>query len=79
MVLVTPPPMAVIVMGYVPVFVDDETDRLKCTEPDPGAAMLAGLKLVVMPDGTPVAENEIAALNEPESVTVTVEYPLWPQ
>lgn len=78
-VLVTPPPMAVIVMGYVPVFVDVETVRLKCAEPEPGAAMGFGLKLNVTPDGTPVAESATAELNEPESVVVTTAYPLWPQ
>jgi hypothetical protein len=65
-------------MGYVPVGAVFETVRLKCAEPEPGAAMEAGLKLVVTPDGTPVAESEIAALNEPESAVVTVAYPLWP-
>jgi hypothetical protein len=77
-VFVTPPPVPVIVMGYVPVGAAFETVRLKCAVPDPGAAIEAGLKLVVTPDGTPVAESATAALNEPESVVVTTAYPLWP-
>jgi len=75
---VTPPPVPVIVMGYVPVFAERETVRLKCAVPEPGAAIDAGLKLVVTPEGTPDAESAIAELKLPLSAVVTVAYPLWP-
>ena len=77
-VFVTPPPVPVIVMGYVPVVAVLETVRLKCAVPEPGAAIEAGLKLAVTPEGSAECDREIAALNEPEVVVVTVAYPLWP-
>jgi hypothetical protein len=77
-VFVTPPPVPVIVMGYVPVLAVFETVRLKCELPEPGAAMGFGLKLAVTPEGSVEYDSEIAALNEPEVVVVTVAYPLWP-
>lgn len=43
--------------------------------PEPGAGMLAGLKLAVTPTGRPVAEREIAASNLPEIALVMVELP----
>jgi hypothetical protein len=52
---------------------------MKSDEPEPGAAMEAGLKVVVTPDGTPVAENAIAESKPPETVVVTTAYPLWPR
>lgn len=69
--LVTPPPVAVMVMGYVPMGAVRETERLKSEVPDPGAAIEAGLKLEVTPDGTPVADSVTAALKPPETETVT--------
>jgi hypothetical protein len=44
-------------------------------DPDPGAAMLVGLKLAVTPVGRPLADNEIAALKPPEIAAVTVDCP----
>ncbi len=38
----------------------------------------AGLKLVLTPVGTPVAESETTPLNPPDAVTVTTAYPLKP-
>ncbi len=78
MVFVTPPPVPVIVMGYVPVLAVLETVSVKCDVPEPGAAMGFGLKLAVTPEGNVEYDSEIAALNEPEVVVVTVAYPLWP-
>jgi hypothetical protein len=50
------------------------TVRLKSVVPEPVTEV--GLKLVVTPDGTPVAENVTAESNPPEAVTVTTAYPL---
>lgn len=46
--------------------------------PEPGAAMDAGLKLTVTPDGCPLALKEMAESKPPETDVVTVAYPLWP-
>lgn len=43
-----------------------------CALPEPGAAIDAGLKLTVTPEGCPLALNEIAELNPPETDVVTV-------
>jgi len=59
------------VMGYVPLVALPATDRLKSVDPEPGAPIEAGVKLDVTPDGTPVAENEIAELKPPDTVVVT--------
>jgi hypothetical protein len=76
--LVTPPPVPVMVMGYVPVGAFLETVKVKSDEPEPGAPMEVGLKLPVTPDGMPVAEKEIAESNPPETLVVTTAYPLCP-
>ena len=62
----------------MPVAALRETVKLKSTVPDPGAARDDGLKLEVTPEGTPVAEKETAELNPPETLVVTVAYPLCP-
>ena len=77
-VCVTPPPVAVIVIGYVPVGAVLATVRVKSEVPEPGAAIVAGLKLPVTPDGTPVADKVTAESKPPETVVVTTAYPLWP-
>jgi hypothetical protein len=66
------------VIGKVPVAALLATVRLKSVVPDPGAAMDAGVKLEVTPDGTPVAEKETAELKPPLTLTVTTAYPLCP-
>ena len=48
-----------------------ETVRMNSDEPEPGAAMEAGLKLYVTPDGTPVADREIAESKPPDTVVET--------
>jgi hypothetical protein len=47
-------------------------------EPDPGAAIEAGLKLTVTPLGAPDAVRVTAELNPPEIAVVMVEVPLPP-
>ncbi len=43
--------------------------------PAPGAAIVAGLKLTVVPVGAPAAERVIEALKPPLMVVVRVELP----
>jgi hypothetical protein len=62
----------------VPVGAFLETVNVKSDVPEPGAPMDVGLKLPVTPDGMPVAENEIAESNPPETLVVTTAYPLCP-
>lgn len=78
MVFVTPPPVPVIVMGYVPVGAVRETVSVKSTVPDPGAAMGFLLKVAVTPVGSAEFDSVIAESNEPVVAVVTVAYPLWP-
>jgi len=66
------------VIVLVPVGAFLATVRVKSDVPDPGAAIVAGLKLPVTPDGIPDADKVTGALNPPETVVVTTPYPLWP-
>ena len=43
--------------------------------PAPGAGIVCGLKLTVVPEGTPEADRLIALLNPPLIVVVIVEVP----
>lgn len=43
--------------------------------PEPGAGMVAGLKLTVVPEGAPVADKLIELLNPPLIAVVIVEVP----
>lgn len=72
------PPVPVTVMVYVPVAVVEATAMLIAELPDPGAAIVAGLKLTVTPVGWPLAVNPIAELNPPETAVVIVDAPLPP-
>ena len=56
----------------------DATVIVAVDEPEPGAAMDVGLKVRVIPDGTPDAERATAELKPPETVVVTVDDPLLP-
>ena len=56
-----------------------DTDVLKSVVPEPGAAIEAGVKLTVTPEGAPLAVKLIAELKPPETVVVTIAYPLWPR
>ena len=46
--------------------------------PEPGAGMVAGLNVTVVPLGTPEAESAIAALNPPLTDVVIVDVPWLP-
>jgi hypothetical protein len=50
---VTPPPLPVMVMEYVPAVALLLTVKVRVEDPDPGAAMLDGLKFALTPDGSP--------------------------
>jgi hypothetical protein len=77
-VCVMPPPIPVMVIGYVPVTGFEATVRVTPEEPEPGAAIDAGLKPTVTPEGWPDADRAIAALKPPEMVAVTVDEPPLP-
>src|SRR5579871_762454 len=77
-VWVTPPPVPVTVMLYVPVAVVDATVMVMVELPDPGAAIEVGLKPTVTPEGWPLADNEMAELNPPDTVVEMLEVPLLP-
>src|SRR5215472_5177827 len=48
-------------------------------EPEPDAASGSGLKLTVVPEGTPLADKLMAWLKPPLTVVLTVELPLPPR
>ena len=73
-----PPPLPVTVMGYVPVAVLDPTVIVIVELPPPGAAIVVGLKLTVVPVGAPEADRLIALLKLPLMVVVMVEVPWLP-
>ena len=67
---VTPPPVPVMVIGYVPIAALLATVIFISEVPEPGAPIEDGLKLTVTPEGWPVADNAMAELNPPETVVV---------
>ena len=70
-----PPPFPVTVIGYVPVGVLAPTVMVIVELPEPGAGIVLGLKLTVVPDGMPEADRLIALLKPPQTVVVMVEAP----
>ena len=54
------------------------TSSVSEDDPDPGAAMLDGLKVAVTPDGKPLADRETAELNPSKTWVVTVVVPELP-
>jgi len=77
-VLVTPPPVPVTVMVYAPTAALLLAVSVKVEVPDPGEAMLVGLKPAVTPAGMPLADRATALLNPPTTADVIVEVPLAP-
>src|SRR5262249_16856273 len=77
-VSVMPPPVAVMVTGYVPGEVLAARLKVMTDVPAPGAGMLTGLKLIVTPLGAPEADRLIALLNEPISRVETSMVPYSP-
>src|SRR5271157_2038269 len=70
-----PPPLPVTVMGKVPTAVLLPTVMVIVELPAPGADIVPGLKLTVVPDGIPAADRLIALLNPPLMVVVIVDAP----
>jgi hypothetical protein len=70
-----PPPLPVTVIGYVPVGVLAPTVMVMVELPEPGAGIVLGLKLTVVPEGMPEADRLIALLKPPMTVVVIVEVP----
>lgn len=71
-VCVTPPPVAVTVMLKVPAAAMLLAEIVIVELPVPGAAMEAGLKVAVTPEGRPDADRVIAELKPPVAVVETV-------
>lgn len=59
-VCVTPPPVPVTLIEYVPVAVVEATVTVTVELPEPGAAMDVGLKPTVTPVGWPLALRAMA-------------------
>ena len=74
----TPPPVADIVTFEVPVVAVLLVVNVRLEFPLPGAAMDAGLKLAVTPEGKPEADNETAELNPPLTAVEIVVLPEAP-
>ena len=62
----------------MPAAVVEATAKVTVEVPEPGAAIDAGLKLTVTPEGAPDAVRATAELNPPETVVVMVDVPLLP-
>jgi hypothetical protein len=73
-----PPPLPVSVIGYVPAAVLLPTVIVTPELPAPGAGIGLGLKLTVVPDGTPAADKVMALLNPPLTVVLTAAAPWFP-
>ena len=65
-------------MGYVPGAVPVPTVMVIAEVPEPGAGIVLGLKLMVVPEGAPVAVSETALLKPPLIADVIVEAPWFP-
>src|SRR3954449_11893935 len=72
------PPVPVMVIVEVPRAAPADTVKVSVELPEPGAAIEAGLKEAVTPDGRPEAESEMAELKPPETVVETVTLPELP-
>ena len=73
-----PPPLPVTVIGYVPTGVLAPTVIVIVELPAPGAGIGSGLKLTVVPDGTPDDDKLTALLKPPPMVVVIVDVPCLP-
>ena len=67
-----PPPLPVTVIGYVPTAVLVPTVTVIVEFTAPGATIVLGLKLTVVPAGIPAADRPIALLNPPLIVLLIV-------
>ena len=62
----------------MPATVELPAESVNVDDPEPGAGMLAGLKLAVTPEGKPLADRAIAESNPPEMAAVIEEVPELP-
>src|SRR3974390_1846536 len=74
-VCLTPPPLPVMVMGYVPSVAMRSTLMVIVELPEPGAGIGLGLKAIPTPVGAPEADRLIALLKPPLIVAVIVDVP----
>ena len=74
-VRVLPPPVPVMVIVRLPTFAREPTLMVMVEEPEPGAAIELGLKVMVTLLPPPEADKPIAELKLPEIAVVTVEVP----
>ena len=74
-VRVLPPPVPVMVIVRLPTLAREPTLMVMVEEPEPGAAMELGLKVMVTLLPPPEADKPIAELKLPEMAVVTVEVP----
>ena len=70
-----PPPLPVTVIGYAPAGALPAMVTVIVAVPDPGAAMLLGLKPTVAHEGTPEAVRAIELLKLPFAAEVKVVLP----
>ena len=70
-----PPPLPVTVIGYVPSGVLVPTAIVMVEVPPPGAGIVLGLKLTVVPAGAPVADKLMALLKPPLTWVVMFDVP----
>ena len=68
---VVPPPVPVMVIGYVPTTALLATVIFMSEVPEPGAAIEDGLNETVTPAGCPVADKLMAELKPPDTFVVT--------
>jgi hypothetical protein len=78
MVCLKAPPAPLTVIGYVPGAVFAATAMVMVEVPEPGAGIVAGVKLTVTPVGWPVADKATAELNPKKMADVIVDEPLLP-
>ena len=74
----SPPPVAVTVIGYVPVGVFAPTATVIVEVPAPGAAIVLGLNVTVVPLGAPVEVKATELLKAPPIAVVIAEVPCVP-
>ena len=68
----SPPPVAATVRVYTPGAAPYPAEIVKVLLPTPGAAIVEGLKLAVVPTGSPLAESVTMELNPYAAVAATV-------
>ena len=73
-----PPPVAVTVIGYVPGGVLAPTVIVAVDVPEPGAAIVLGLKVTLAPAGAPDVVSATALLNPPPTAVVIADVPCVP-